>query len=47
MTAAALLLTAAWIAWAEYRISGLETRLNVLESENHWREIPSAEEARR
>ena len=41
-----MLIVAGWIGWAEYRIEGLETRLNVTESALHWRETPSVKEGR-
>jgi len=30
----------AWMWWTEYRIHGLETRLNLQEASQHWQEDP-------
>lgn len=35
-----------WSLWAEYRITSLETRLNVHEAELHWQETPNPDEIR-
>lgn len=37
MLAAAL---GSWIVWTEYRITGLEIRMNVHEASEHWQETP-------
>ncbi len=37
---ATVLTLAAWMAWTEYRISGLEIRLNLQEASQHWQEEP-------
>jgi len=29
-----------WILWTEYRIHGLETRMNLVEASQHWTEEP-------
>lgn len=41
-TIAALAVAAAlaWIGWTEYRVQGLEIRLNVHEASEHWQEQP-------
>lgn len=29
-----------WCLWSEYRIHGLETRMNLQEASQHWQEMP-------